>query len=66
MTDLTGFEINRQIASREVVRDALIKTIDQLTSELETRATTVHDLCDEIDELNRQKEALPPDQEKEE
>lgn len=66
MGDLTAFEISRQIASREAVRDALIKTIDQLTGELESRATTVHDLCDEIDELNRQKDALPPDQEKEE
>lgn len=66
MIDQTPLEINRQIASREAVRDALIKTIDQLTGELERRATTVHDLCDEIDELNRQKDALPPDQEKEE
>lgn len=66
MVDLTAFEINRQIASREAVRDALIKTVDQLTGELETRVTSVHDLCDEIDKLNSQKDALPPDQEEKE
>lgn len=66
MVNQAALEINLQITSREAVRDSVIKTIDQLTGELERRATVLQTLCDEIDELNRQKDALPPGQEKEE
>jgi len=59
-------EISLEIASREAMRDAMIKTLDRLTAEMEKTVKVIQDLTDEIESLNELMAEIPTDQEKEE
>lgn len=59
-------EISLEIASKEAVRDTMIKTVDRLTAEMEKTVKVIKDLTDEIESLNQLMNEIPTDQEKEE
>ena len=59
-------EISLEIASREAVRETMIKTLDRLTAEMEKTVKVIKDLTDEIESLNELMAEIPADQEKEE
>lgn len=59
-------EISIEIASREAIRESMIKTVDRLTAEMEKTVKVIKDLTDEIESLEELKSEIPADQEKQE
>jgi len=59
-------EISLEIASREAIRESMIKTVDRLTAEMEKTVQIIKDLTDEIESLEELKSEIPADQEKQE
>ena len=59
-------EIALEIASREAVRETLIKTVDRLTNELEKTVAVIQTITDEIESLEHLRDNPPPDQEEKE
>ena len=59
-------EISLEIASREAIRESMIKTVDRLTAEMEKTVQIIKDLTDEIESLEELKSEIPADQEKKE
>jgi prefoldin subunit 5 len=66
MVNQAAFELNNEKASKEAVRDSLIKRVETLTSELEKTAEQILSLTCEIEQIDDQIEALPPAEEKKE
>lgn len=66
MVNQAAFELNNEKASKEAVRDSLIKRVDTLTSELEKTVEQIKALTCEIEQIEDQIEAIPPAEEKEE
>jgi len=66
MVNQMALKLNAQKVSAEIVRDTLIKRIDQLTTELETTAKQIQQMTSEIEYIEDQIEAIPPAEEKKE
>jgi hypothetical protein len=57
-------ELSLEIASREAMRESMIKAVDRLTTEMEKTLTIIQDLTNEIEDLNQLMKEIPTDQEK--